>query len=100
MNMKDERTKESDRIIRNYFNRSSNAKLEALVRPCLNIVVKILYICANFISFLALDNVLNGEFMRYGKRWIDWSKLENTIMHDYMGSRDFPKPGRVSIYFS
>ena len=28
-----------------------------------------------------------------GSRWMKWAKLNNTLAHDYMGARNFPKPG-------
>lgn len=28
-----------------------------------------------------------------GPKWVRWSKLDNHLAHDYMGMRDFPKPG-------
>ena len=31
--------------------------------------------------------------MNYGNKWVQWSRLDNTLMHDYLGLREFPKPG-------
>jgi len=91
-NMKSD-NKVADEIMKGYFKRDSTTRADAWLRPLLNVAVKALYVCSNIITFLALDNVLNGEYLRYGKRWIDWAKLGNTVMYDYMGMRDFPKPG-------
>ena len=91
-NLKIDRTP-TETILRNYFKKDSNSRLHAKLRLVLNVLVKVLYVCANFISFLALDNVLYGEYIAYGKKWIGWSRLHNTLMYDYMGMREFPKPG-------
>merc|ERR1712168_1311362 len=83
----------ADQIMRDFFRRDSDTRFYAKVRLLLNVVIKILYTCASFISFLSLDQVLNGEYARYGKTFIDWSQLHSTRMHDYLGLRNFPKPG-------
>lgn len=63
------------------------------IRVYLNIVVKLLYLCSNLVTLLVLNNVLNEEFLDYGRQWIDWSRLDNSMAFDYMGMRNFPKPG-------
>ena len=83
----------TDQIMKSFFKKDSNTRIHAKVRLLLNVIVKILYVCANFISFLSMDNVLYGEYADYGRKWVEWSRLHNTLMYDYMGMRDFPKPG-------
>lgn len=80
-------------IAKHYFSKSSNPQRSNIYRIVFNILIKILYLVANLICFLGLDGLLNGEFIGYGNRWIEWTKLENTIQYDYMGMRDHPKPG-------
>lgn len=63
------------------------------IRVYLNIVVKLLYLGSNLVTLLVLNNVLNEEFLDYGRQWIDWSRLDNSMAFDYMGMRNFPKPG-------
>ena len=80
-------------IIKDVFFKEDYAAKLSWMRTILNVVVKVLYVCSNVISLLLLDNVLNGEYVEYGVRWFHWSRLNNSIMYDYMGMRDFPKPG-------
>ena len=62
----EEMTKEE--ILDCFFKRDKTTETQAVIRIVLNIIVKILYVCSNLISFLAMDNVLNGEFIPYGVR--------------------------------
>jgi len=64
-----------------------------MIRVWMNILVKILYFAANIICFLGLNNILNDEYIEYGTKWSKWSVLDNHLAFDYMGMRDFPKPG-------
>ena len=82
----------SDSIMEAFFQEDYASKF-SWMRQLLNVVVKALYVGSNLISLLLLDNVLNGEYIEYGIRWFEWSKLPHAIMYDYMGMRDFPKPG-------
>ena len=81
-----------DTITEVYFKEDCTTKFSCL-RNILTVLIKCLYVCTNLISLLVLDNVLNGEYLEYGIRWIEWSNLDNSLMYDYMGMRDFPKPG-------
>ena len=78
---------------RNYQAASRNEKRQMSVRVVLNIVIKILYILSNIVALLALNNVLNDEFLTFGTKFIEWTRLNNTVQYDYMGMRDHPKPG-------
>ena len=80
-------------IAKHYFSKASNPQRSNIYRIVFNILIKILYLVANLICFLGLDGLLNGEFVGYGSRWIEWTQLDNTIQYDYMGMRDHPKPG-------
>ena len=64
-----------------------------IFRIVFNILIKILYLVANLVCFLGLDRLLNGEYLGYGNKWIQWSNLDNAVQYDYMGMRDHPKPG-------
>ena len=83
----------SEALLEMFFRRDHTGARLSFIRPVLNVVVKGLYVCGHLISFILLDNVLNGEYIEYGIRWFQWSKMKNSVMHDYMGMREFPKPG-------
>ena len=82
-----------EHIMKSFFKKEKYGRAHVKVRLLLNVLVKILYVCANLIAFLSLDSVLNGEYMDYGRKWINWARLHDTLQYDYMGMRDFPKPG-------
>ena len=85
---------DAEKIVKRYFRNRRKSFITTLMRLLMNMSVKILYLVANVVAFVGLDNILNKEFRTYGKSWIDWSKTNNTIQYDYMGRRDFPKPGK------
>lgn len=80
-------------FLRTYFNHKVNPVRQLRTRILFTYVVKLLYIGANVVSFVATDSALLGKFKGYGPKWVRWSKLDNHLAHDYMGMRDFPKPG-------
>lgn len=88
---------DSEKIAKHYFNSQTNPPRTNMLRIVFNILVKILYLVANLVALLGLDNLLNGEFVGYGNKWIKWSQLNNTMAYDYMGKRDFPKPGNLLL---
>ena len=47
---------------------------------------------------MGINNLLNNEFIKYGSTWIKWSQLDNSMAYDYMGMRDFPKPGNMFFF--
>lgn len=84
---------EGDKIVDAYFNHRTNPVRQLRTRVMFNYFIKLLYIIANLVAFFCTDRLLLGKFRSYGVRWVRWSKLENSIAYDYMGTRDFPKPG-------
>ena len=86
---------EAEKIAKSYFNHRVNPQRTMYLRLVSNILIKILYLVANLVAFLGLDNLLNNEYISYGKKWVDWSKLNNSMAFDYLGMRDFPKPGEL-----
>jgi len=80
-------------VLDGFFKRDYLTSRMSFIRPLLNVVVKASYVCVHFIAFLLLDNVLHGEFVEYGIKWLRWSQIENSIRYNYMGTRDTPKPG-------
>ena len=92
---KDDKTAQS--IVENHFRNFEEARTtesrNMTIRIILNIVIKVLYILSNVVALLALNNVLNDEFLSYGQKFVAWTRNNNTIQYDYMGMRDLPKPG-------
>ena len=76
----------TETIMKKFFENKEQTRFHAKVRLFMNLLVKILYVCANLIAFLTLDNVLNGEYMDYGRKWVNWAGLHETMQHDYMGN--------------
>ena len=83
----------AEQIVSAYFIRKTSSPYKIAYEIMMNIVVKLSFILANFLSLLASNNVLNGGLMGYGMKWIKWDKQNNTMQYDYMGLRDEPKPG-------
>jgi len=84
---------DAENIAKHYFSKTTNPQRNNMLRIVFNILIKILYLVANLVCFLGLDRLLNGEFIGYGNKWIQWSSLDNAVQYDYMGMRDHPKPG-------
>jgi len=84
---------DAEKIAKHYFDRRTNPQKNNMLRVVFNVLIKILYLVANLVCFLGLDSLLNGDFVGYGSKWVEWSRLENSIAYDYMGMRDHPKPG-------
>ena len=85
---------DAGKIVNSYFNFRVNPQKRNYLRIALNIFIKICYFLANIIALFWLDSLLNNEYMSYGTKWVNWSKLNNSIQFDYLGMRDFPKPGK------
>lgn len=83
----------ADVIVNTYFNYKVNTISKLRIRILGNLGVKIIYIVVNVAAFIILDGLLNGVFRSYGPAWMNWSKLNNTMAYDYMGKRNYPKPG-------
>ena len=88
---------DANKITKAYFNRRINPSSKQYLRVMLCVVVKILYIFANFVALLGLNSLLHGQFNSYGIKLIKWSQLENSIAYDYMGMVDHPKPGNLLL---
>jgi len=87
----------AEAIVKNYFNDNVNSKTKMRIRILGDIVVKILYVIVSIVALVVTDGVLNGRFLSYGISWTDWSKLSNAMAYDYMGRREFPKPGNALL---
>ena len=89
---------DAEKIAKHYFDGKTNPQRNNLMRVIFNVLIKILYIVANLVALLGLDNILNGEYLGYGSKWVSWSQLHNSIAYDYMGMRDHPKPGKIQYH--
>lgn len=58
------------------------------------VLVKLFYIAVNVAVLYLLDLLLQGSYVRFGPRWIEWYKESNRERFNYMGSRENPKPGK------
>jgi len=98
ISLKDNLSKDNvDTISKNYFNLDINPPKKQRLRIFLNLIVKVLYIVVNIVGFMIVNGVLNGRFTSYGSDWISWGTLDNEIAYDYMGKREFPKPGNALL---
>uniref|UniRef100_A0A7M5X4M6 Innexin n=1 Tax=Clytia hemisphaerica TaxID=252671 RepID=A0A7M5X4M6_9CNID len=88
---------DAENIAKHYFSKTTNPQRNNMLRIVFNILIKILYLVANLVCFLGLDRLLNGEYIGYGNKWIQWSSLDNAVQYDYMGMRDHPKPGNILL---
>jgi len=86
-----------DAIAKNYFNHHINSPKKQKSRIFLNLLIKLLYIIVNVVAFVIVNGVLNGRYTKYGSEWISWGKLDNEMAYDYMGKREFPKPGNALL---
>jgi len=83
----------AETIVNSYFNSAVNTRNKMRLRLLGNVVVKILYIVVTAVGFIVTDSLLLGGFKNYGNAWISWSYLSNSMAYDYMGRREYPKPG-------
>jgi len=84
---------DADAIVSNYFNETINPRAKLRLRIMGDFLVKVLYVFTSIAAFLLLDTTLNEGYMDYGLKWLQWSKLKNSLAFDYMGQRHSPKPG-------
>ena len=84
-------------IVRSYFTRSVNSPKRQYMRIVLNVLVKICYLIPSVLSLVFTDNLLNGEYIRFGKKWMKWSELPNNVAHNYVGIRKIIKPGEMLL---
>ena len=84
---------DAGKIVNSYFNLRVNPQKRSYLRVMFNILIKLGYLLANLVALLWLDSLLDKEYMSYGIKWVNWSRLNNSLQFDYLGMRDFPKPG-------
>jgi len=84
-------------ITDHYFSDKETDMRNFRIRAMMNLIVKLLYFGVGCLAFIGTDQLLNGDFIPYGGKWMEWSSLNNTNMYNYMGLRDNPKPGNVLL---
>ncbi|XP_057309797.1 innexin inx3-like [Hydractinia symbiolongicarpus] len=83
----------TDDIMHSYFVDKINTATRQKLKIILNLIVKILYLCANVLTFVFTDGVLNNDFRKYGSQWMKWTSLSNYDQYNYIGLRQFFKAG-------
>jgi len=79
-------------IVVTYFDVDDPGHVKRLkMNIVLNVFIKIAYVIANILVFVLCDNTLNGDFISYGTKWIQWTDLSG---HDnYVDTRPFIDAG-------
>ena len=88
------RVTDHEAIAKSYFNLRVNSEESGYLRIVLNIFIKISYIAVNLMALFTLNFSLNDEYLSHGINWVNWSRLNNSLQFDYLGTRDHPKPGK------
>ena len=85
-------------ILDNYFQYSKNGgKLRLRLKTVLNVAIKISYVGVSVLGFALTNMLLQGNYMRYGLEWMEWTKLNNTVAFQYNPYRKTPKPGDILL---
>lgn len=83
---------EYDDICATYFSKDSDTFLQSL-RIALNIMIKIAHLVVHIVVLELLDYTTNGNFRGFFKKWMDWTSLSNEDAYNYVGVREYIKPG-------
>jgi len=87
----------ADTIVTSYFDQNVNSRRRMRYRVGMMIVIRSLYLVANLIVFLGLDSILLGQYIYYGKNYIDATMLGNDLHEHNLKVRNVAKPGNVLI---
>jgi len=55
--------------------------------------LQLLYVISNVVTYLLIDNMLYGNFKKFGQQYASWSQEDNEKQYEYYGKRSDPKPG-------
>jgi len=72
--------------VQNYFNHSINSVPKMRMRILMNVIIKLLYVLVNVVSFFVLNNSLDTTFLSYGVSWMSW-----------MDPPQFHRPTRIRV---
>ena len=65
-----------DVIVANYFDlEDESLRKQQRVKIALNIIMKIIYLISNVAVFVLCDSTLNGDFRKFGTKWLEWAKI-------------------------
>jgi len=81
------------KIVRRYFDPKNNPPAKLRTRVILIVLVKLLYVVANILTFLIIDSSFNGWFAAYGSEYATWAGLSNEVAHQYFGGDPTVKAG-------
>jgi len=74
----------AEKIAQTYFKRSKPGRATSMrLHIILNILVKIAYIGVGLFAFFGTDHIMNGQYFRYGQRWVQWTGKNNSQKYDY-----------------
>lgn len=73
------------KIVKHYFHVKGRQRRSMAIRVLLNILSKVVYILANVIALYGTDSILNGEYTRFGQRFVSWATEPNSRQYSYMG---------------
>lgn len=89
---------DADGLVTGYFDYNKNTKKGMRYRVMMNLLVKVLYVFANIVTFIGINHLLNGDFGNYGLDMIQWSTLLNYERNDHsLKVRAQPKPGNMLL---
>lgn len=81
-----------DEILATYFSKRTNKFLQRS-RIALNLVIKVIYLITHIAVLEVIDFTTNGNFRSFFTRWMKWTSLSNNDAHNYVGVREYIKPG-------
>jgi len=86
----------ADTLISSYFNPKVNSSKRMKYRTGMMVVVRLLYLIVNLVVILGLDSLLLGQYVGYGKKFID-AVVEGNLHEHNLKLRDVAKPGNELI---
>jgi hypothetical protein len=85
-----------DVIVKNYFDLEDDSlRKQQRVKIALNIVMKLIYLISNVAVFVLCDSTLNGDFKKFGTKWLNWAKLPDR--NNYVERRSFIDAGELLL---
>ena len=79
--------------MKQYFNRTANSRRSLRMRTVWNILVKLMYLFSSVTSLLITDYFLQGEYIGYGRDYMNWSRMNNTMQYTVLRSKPRPRSG-------
>lgn len=87
-----------DNVVSVFFNKDEVGKNKCqFMKIAGNIIVKCCYLLVNVLAFYITDVIFNGDFRRYGTKWMKMTQTENAEHHPYAKYRPSAKPSEVLL---